>query len=67
MTDLEIRELAAILVNEHDGAALRIAKQRRNQHQRGTLLFRVWDAIAGAVARFSNSRSPEMPSPHDPD
>jgi hypothetical protein len=52
MTEQEITELAAILVAENDGAALKIAKGRRDEHQRGSACYRLWNAIAGAVSRL---------------
>ena len=54
MTRQEIRELAAILVQEHGTEALRLAQARRDQHHRdqhsdGYLL---WAQIAAAVAEL---------------
>jgi len=52
MTVREIEELAAILVNEHGDDALQVAERRRAEHarQRASDAFRVWTAIAAAVA-----------------
>jgi hypothetical protein len=61
MTAREITELAAILV-EHDGAALKVTKGRRDEHQRGSASYRLWNAIAGAASRrfraIAHERSP---------
>lgn len=53
MTDLEIDELAAILIAEHGPAALRAARWRRDQHAHEpySYSYRLWDAIADAVVR----------------
>jgi hypothetical protein len=54
MTEQEIRELAAILVQEHGSEALRIAQARRDQHRRGRHSegFLLWSRIAAAVAEL---------------
>jgi len=58
MTEQEITELAAILVNEHGHTALDIAERRRAQyaqepHSDGYLL---WSRIAAATARLLRVR-----------
>ena len=51
MSEQEILELAAILVNEHGSAALDLAKRRRQQfaHEPRSAGYRVWSQIVGAV------------------
>ncbi|MBV9860025.1 MAG: hypothetical protein JO038_07975 [Alphaproteobacteria bacterium] len=52
MNEREIRELAAILVNEHGEEALKVAEARRLQHAdaRASDAFRLWSSIASAAA-----------------
>lgn len=54
MTNQEITELAAILVNEYGHAALDVAERRRDQHadKPHSDLYRVWARIAEATARL---------------
>lgn len=54
MSEQEIVELAAILVNEHGQAALAVAERRRDQHahERQADAFRLWSRIAAATARL---------------
>lgn len=54
MTEREIGELAAILVNEHGRAASEVAERRRAQfaHTPGSYSFRLWTRIAAATARL---------------
>ena len=52
MTDQEIVELAAILVNEHGHAAVRAAEFRLAGHQAGSDGHRLWASIAAEVARL---------------
>jgi hypothetical protein len=54
MTEKQIRELAAILVNEYGHAALQVAERRRDQHanKRHSDAYRVWARIAEATARL---------------
>lgn len=54
MTQQDIRELAAILVQEHGADALRIAQVRRDQHRRDRYSegFLLWSQIAAAVAEL---------------
>lgn len=54
MTDHEIIELAAILVNEYGHAALDVAERRRDQHAHkpNSDSHRVWSRIAAATARL---------------
>jgi hypothetical protein len=54
MTDQEIVELAAILVNEHGNEAADVAERRRAQFERERRSdgFRLWSRIAVAVARL---------------
>ena len=54
MTDQEITELAAILVNEYGHAALNVAEQRREQHahEPHSDSYRVWARISEATARL---------------
>ena len=51
MTDQEIEELAAILVQEHGDAALNVAENRRSLHAHGSDSFELWTRIAEAVGR----------------
>ncbi len=61
MTEQEITELAAILVNEHGHAALDIAERRRDQHadEPSSDSFRLWSSIADATARLLRIRMTE--------
>lgn len=61
MSEREITELAAILVNEHGHAALEVAKRRRDQHARNrhSAAFRLWTQIAAATARLLRIRQRE--------
>jgi hypothetical protein len=52
MSEREIVELAAILVNEHGHAAREVAERRRDQHSRQSASFRLWSEIAEATARL---------------
>src|SRR5947199_5912837 len=52
MTDQEVDELAAILVNEHGNAAREVAEERRSLHESGSDGFRLWTRIAAAVGRM---------------
>ncbi|MBV9827986.1 MAG: hypothetical protein JO001_20325 [Alphaproteobacteria bacterium] len=54
MTDQDVIELAAILVNEHGHAALEIAKRRKAQHAHEPLGdgFLLWGRIVDATARL---------------
>jgi hypothetical protein len=56
MTQQEIIELAAILVNEHGHAAHDIAERRRNQHAPTSYSYRLWTKIAEATARLLRTR-----------
>ena len=60
MTDQEVEELAAILVQEHGPAALNVAENRRSLHARGSDSFELWTRIAEAVGRLigASQRSP---------
>jgi hypothetical protein len=60
MTDQEVEELAAILVQEHGNAALNVAENRRSLHARGSDSFELWTRIAEAVGRLigASQRSP---------
>jgi hypothetical protein len=62
MTEPEITELAAILVNEHGHAALNVAERRRDQHAHvpGSASFRLWCEIAEATARLLRARQREQ-------
>jgi hypothetical protein len=67
MTEQEIEELAAILLNEHGYAALWIAEARRDQHRHKPRCdaFRLWDAITAAVVRLlSQSESSDTTAKH---
>ena len=59
MTEQEIVELAAILVNEHGHAAVEVAERRRAQHADKPRCagFRLWTRIAAAAARLLAARS----------
>lgn len=61
MTDKQISELAAILVNEYGHAALRVAECRRDQHadKPHSASYRVWARIAEATARLLRVRPRE--------
>ena len=52
MTDQEVDELAAILVQEHGPAALNVAENRRSLHAQGSDSFQLWTRIAEAVVRM---------------
>ena len=54
MTEREITELAAILVNEHGRAAVDVAERRRTLYADRPQChsFRLWNRIAGATARL---------------
>ena len=54
MSEREIIELAAILVNEHGHTALDVAERRRDQHARNrhSAAYRLWSRIAAATARM---------------
>ena len=60
MTDQEVDELAAILVQEHGPAALNVAENRRSLHARGSDSFQLWTQIAEAVVRMigADGRTP---------
>ena len=58
MTDQEIEELAAILVQEHGDAALKVAENRRSLHAHGSDGFRLWTQIAEAVGRLLGASQP---------
>ncbi|HLY47079.1 MAG TPA: hypothetical protein VKQ73_15965 [Stellaceae bacterium] len=64
MTAQEITELAAILVNEHDEAALAVAEQRRDQYarERHFTAYRLWARIAIATAHLLRLRQREKVS-----
>ena len=61
MTEQEIVELAAILINEHGEAALEIAERRRDQYarERHSDAFRLWTQIAEATAALLRERLPQ--------
>jgi hypothetical protein len=54
MTENQISELAAILVNEYGHAALQIAERRRDQHadKPHSDSYRVWARIVEATSRL---------------
>jgi hypothetical protein len=52
MTDQEIAELAAILVNEHGHTALQAAETRLAEHEPGSDGHRLWTRIAAKVAHL---------------
>jgi hypothetical protein len=58
MTEQEISELAAILVNEHGHGALDIAQRRKAQyaHEPRGAAFLLWSQIAEAAARLWRTR-----------
>jgi hypothetical protein len=60
MTDQEVDELAAILVQEHGPAALNVAENRRSLHAQGSDSFQLWTQIAEAVLRMigADGRTP---------
>jgi len=58
MTDQEVKELAAILVQEHGDAALNVAENRRLLHAHGSDGFRLWPQIAAAVGRLIGASQP---------
>ncbi len=61
MTDQEIIELAAILVNEHGHAAVRVAERRRDQHadEPDSDAYRLWTRIAEATAQLLHGKQRE--------
>jgi hypothetical protein len=54
MSEKQIIELAAILVNEYGHAAVQVAEYRRDQHadRPHSEAYRVWARIAEATARL---------------
>ena len=58
MTEQEIVELAAILVDEHGHAAGAIAARRRDQHahEPHSDAFRLWSRIAAATERLLRTK-----------
>jgi hypothetical protein len=64
MTEQEIAELAAILVNEHGDAALEVAERRREQYarERHADAYRLWGRIVIATARLLRTRRPQKAS-----
>ncbi|MGD9618295.1 MAG: hypothetical protein AB7H90_24585 [Alphaproteobacteria bacterium] len=58
MSEKQIIELAAILVNEYGHAALQIAERRRDQHadRPHSASYRVWARIAAATSRLLRVR-----------
>ena len=54
MTEQDIAELAAILVNEHGHAAIDIAERHKAQYAHEPLsdAYRLWSQIAAATARL---------------
>ena len=54
MTDKQISELAAILVNDYGHAALQVAARRRDQHANKphSESYRLWARIAEATERL---------------
>jgi len=61
MTEQEVSELAAFLVDEHGNAALEIAQGRRDQYarERQSDAYRLWARITAATARLLRARRPE--------
>ena len=64
MTDQEIVELAAILVNEHGHAALRAAEDRLAAHGLGSDGYRLWTRISTEVGRLLGERTVHA-DPHE--
>jgi hypothetical protein len=68
MTERDIIQLAAILVNEHGHLAPEIAQRRRSQHEQEPHSdgFRLWTRIAAATDRLLRlreaSRAADTPS-----
>jgi hypothetical protein len=62
MTEQEISELAAILVNEHGHAALDFAQRRKHQYAREPLsdAFLLWSQIAEVTARLLRAREARL-------
>ncbi len=58
MTDQEVEELAAILVQEHGPAALNVAENRRSLHAPGSDSFQLWTRIAEAVGHLIGVSQP---------
>ena len=57
MTEQEIVELAAILVNEHGHEAVRAADMRLREHPSGSDGHQLWSRIAAEVARLLGERN----------
>jgi hypothetical protein len=57
MTEQEIVELAAILVNEHGHEAVRAADIRLREHPPGSDGHELWSRIAAEVARLLRERN----------
>jgi hypothetical protein len=64
MTDHEVDELAAILVQEHGPAALKVAENRRSLHARASDSFQLWTRIAEAVGRLIGAEPPPVTGAH---
>ena len=64
MSDREIIELAAILINEYGHAALNVAERRRDQHAHkpDSDAYCVWARIVEATARLLRVRQRERVS-----
>jgi sugar (pentulose or hexulose) kinase len=58
MNDREVRELAAILVEEHGSRAIEVAERRQAEHadRPGSELSRLWAAIRAATAQLLRRR-----------
>src|SRR5260370_35024094 len=68
MTDQEVEELAAILVQEHGHAALNVAENRRSLHAQGSDSFELRTRIASAAAGplGADGRTPAGAAHHPP-
>jgi hypothetical protein len=58
MNDREVRELAAILVEEHGSRAVEVAERRQAEHadMPGSEVSRLWTAIRAAAAQLLRRR-----------
>lgn len=66
MSEQEIIELAAILVNEHGHSALAVAAERRDQHahEPHSEAYRLWSKIAEATARLLRAKARQRITEH---
>jgi hypothetical protein len=59
MTDRQVLELAAILVNDRGKGAVRLARKRRAQHPPRSEPYRLWSRIVAATLQLLLRRQSE--------